>query len=141
VTYQEVNKLRLGLEYSIGQWSQYDNPAKPETLQNNNRLAIGVEYLPDYTSYNSYAKKMYYRGGFFTGTDPRSVNGEQLKHTGVTLGIGFPIIMPRQQLSFLDLSFELGRFGVKDVLQENYAKLTLGFTLNDNSWFFKRKFN
>lgn len=141
ITYEEVNKLRLGIEYSIGQWSQYENPAKPEPLKNNNRLAIGIEYLPDVTSYNRYAKKMYYRAGFFTGTDPRSISREQINHTGITFGLGFPIIMPRQQLSFFDVTFELGQFGVKDVLQENYAKLTIGFTLNDNSWFFKRKFN
>lgn len=141
ITYEDVNKLRIGLEYSLGNWSQYNNPAKPETLMNNSRLAVGFEYLPDATSYNSYSKKMFYRAGFFTGTDPRSVNNEQIKHAGITLGLGFPIIMPRQQLSFLDINLELGQFGVKDVLQETYAKLTLGFTLNDNSWFFKRKFN
>jgi hypothetical protein len=141
IAYEEYTKLRLGLEYSIGQWSQYNNPSKPESLTNNSRLSFGIEYVPDATSYNSYTKKMFYRGGFFTGTDPRSAGGEQIKHTGITLGLGFPIIMPRQQISFFDLSLELGQFGVKDVLQEKYAKLTLGFTLNDNSWFFKRKFN
>ena len=141
LTYQEINKLRIGLEYSLGQWSQYENPAKPATLMNTSRFAVGFEYLPDATSYNSYSKKMYYRAGFFTGTDPRVVSGEQISHSGITLGLGFPIIMPRQQLSFFDISLELGQFGVKEVLQENYAKLTLGFTLNDNSWFFKRKFN
>ena len=41
----------------------------------------------------------------------------------------------------MNLSFELGQMGVADVLQERYVKLTVGFTLNDNSWFFKRKFN
>lgn len=141
ITYQEVNKLRIGAEYSLGQWSQYNNPAKPETLKNSSRFAVGVEYQPDATSYNSYSKKMFYRAGFFTGTDPRSVGGEQIGHTGVTLGLGFPIIMPRQQLSFFNIGLEIGQFGIKEVLRENYAKLTLGFTLNDNSWFFKRKFN
>lgn len=141
VTYQNINKLRIGLEYSLGMWSQYDNPAKPDNLVNNSRFALGLEYRPDATSYNSYSKRMFYRAGFFTGTDPRSVGGEQIGHTGISLGLGFPIIMPRQQLSFFNVSLELGQFGIKDVLQENYARLTLGFTLNDNTWFFKRKFN
>ena len=141
VTYEEINKLKLGVEYGLGQWSQYENPAKPENLLNSGRFAVGLEYLPDATSYNSYTKKMYYRAGFFTGTDPRAIDGEQLKQTGISIGVGFPIFMPRQQLSFFDLSLELGRIGVKDVIRENYAKLTFGFTLNDNTWFFKRKFN
>ncbi len=141
VAYEQANKIRLGLEYSTGKWSNFSNPAKPEQLKDSYRLALGVEYIPNATSYNSYGKRMAYRAGFFQAGDPRTVNGAQLKQTALTLGFGFPIIMPRQQLSFVDVSVEAGKLGVKDVLTETYFKLNLGFTLNDNSWFFKRKFN
>ncbi|MCB0608903.1 MAG: hypothetical protein H6562_07750 [Lewinellaceae bacterium] len=141
ISYEQINKLRVGLEYSSGKWSKFANPAKPEQLTDSYRFAAGVEYVPNLTSYNSYTQKIYYRAGFYQAGDPRTVNGQQLKQTAVTLGFGFPIIMPRQQVSFVDLSLEAGKFGVKDVLTESFIKLNLGFTLNDNSWFFKRKFN
>jgi hypothetical protein len=75
------------------------------------------------------------------GTDPRTLDGAQSQFWGVTLGAGFPIILPRQQISFLNIAFEGGRLGVANVLEETYFKISFGFTLNDNSWFFKRKFN
>ena len=45
------------------------------------------------------------------------------------------------QVSFINTAFEFGRAGVDGELEENFVRLTFGFTLNDNSWFFKRKFN
>lgn len=84
---------------------------------------------------------MRYRLGFYYGTDPRSIGTEQVTRYALTLGTGFPIVLPRQQVSFMNTALEIGRFGVPDVLQETFVKLSVGFTLNDNSWFFKRKFN
>jgi hypothetical protein len=79
--------------------------------------------------------------GAFYENDPRTFNGDQLSKRGVTVGLGLPLTLPRQQTSFVNLAFEGGQFGLQDVITENYIKMTLGFTLNDNSWFFKRKFD
>ena len=59
----------------------------------------------------------------------------------MTLGFGLPVVLPRQQLSFINFAVEAGQFGLADQLRENYVKIQVGFTLNDNTWFFKRKFN
>ncbi len=141
VTYEEYSKLKLGAEMRYGQWSDYTNDAQPETLLNSYRFALGSEWIPDAGAFNSYFARVRYRAGAFYETDPRSVNGEQLTGYGLTLGAGFPIILPRQRISFIDFTLEGGRFGQADVLQETYVQITLGFTLNDNTWFFKRKFN
>lgn len=141
ILYQRVNKLRLGVDYSLASWNNYENEAKPEALKNTWRASVGVEYTPDYASYNSYLKRVRYRAGLYYRTDPRSYNGEQVNEYGLSLGCGFPVIMPRQQTSFVNLAVEAGQLGVSDGLQETFARLTLGFTLNDNTWFFKRKFN
>ena len=80
--------------------------------------------------------------GFFYGQDPSNLRWySQLTEYGLSFGLGFPIIMPRQQTSFINLAVEAGRFGLSEGLQETFVKMTIGFTLNDNSWFFKRKFN
>ena len=141
ITYEQINKLKLGLQYEIGRWSQYENEAKQENLMDTYRFSFGAEYVPNILSYNNYFERVYYRAGFYYGTDPRHIDGSQLKSLGLTFGVSFPIVMPRQQVSFFDLAFEIGQFGLNEVLNETYGKLTLGFTLNDNTWFLKRKFN
>lgn len=141
LTYQHINKLLVGVEYSRTAWSAYENTSKPESLSDTWRAAIGLEYIPNYASYNNYWARLRYRLGFYYGLDPRSIGSDQMTKYALTLGAGFPIVLPRQQVSFVNTSLELGRLGVPDVLQETFVKLTVGFTLNDNSWFFKRKFN
>ncbi|MDX1940396.1 MAG: hypothetical protein SFU99_07585 [Saprospiraceae bacterium] len=141
IVYEQLNKFKIGAEYSTGKWSEYQNEAKPETLADASRLAFGLEYIPEYNSYDSYLRRMRYRAGFIYTKDPRVINNDQIKEYIVTIGAGFPIIMPRQQISFINLSIEAGQFGITDAIKENFVRMTLGFTLNDNTWFFKRKFN
>lgn len=139
--YDDLNKLRLGVDASFTNWSQYENGAKPEELANAYRFAAGAEWIPDIESYNNYLQKVRYRLGVFYGTDPRTVNGQQVTEYGLSLGMGLPLIRPRQQTSFIDLAVEVGQFGLQEAVRDTYIQMTVGFTLNDNTWFFKRKFN
>lgn len=137
IMYQNPGKLRLGAEFYTGRWSNYENDAKPETLVDSRRIAVGAEYIPEIGSYNSYLKRIRYRVGAYHQTDPRL---EDLDKYALTIGFGLPVILPRQQTSFVNLAFEFGKFDTPDAIKENFIKLSLGFTLNDSSWFFKRKF-
>lgn len=139
--YQNDNKLNIGVEYGMSNWSGYENSLKPEQLADSYHLAIGAEYIPNFISYNNYWERVRYRVGFRYATDPRTLGGTQVGGYALSMGIGLPVILPRQQISFVNLALELGRTGVDGVLEEDYARISLGFTLNDNSWFFKRKFN
>lgn len=142
IVYEQPNKLKLGAEYSTASWSNYKNEGKEESISfsDANRMAFGLEWIPDFNSYNDYFSRVRYRAGFVYATDPRSIAGEQLKQYSVTIGAGFPIVLPRQQLSFINLSVEGGQFGLPDSVRENFVRITFGFTLNDNTWFLKRKF-
>ncbi len=137
VMYQHLNKLRFGLEYSYANWSNYENEAKPDRLYDSNRIAIGAEYSPNASSYNNYLQRIRYRAGFYYKDDPRL---EDLKNYALTLGFGLPVILPRGQTSFVNIAFEFGRFETDNQIDENFMKLSLGFTLNDGTWFYKRKF-
>lgn len=140
--YEEINKLFLGAEVGRGQWADYFNEGQPgDRLLNANRLAFGIQYIPDINSYNSTWKRMRYRFGLRIEDDPRAISGMQARKNALTFGLGMPILLPRQQVSFFNIAVEIGRFGVPQVIDETYAQLTLGFSLNDNSWFYKRKFN
>ncbi len=135
--FQDLGKFRLGAEYQFQGWSNYENDAKPESLVNSRRIALGVEYIPDVSSYNNYIKRIRYRAGIYHRTDPRL---EDLTQYAVTLGLGLPLVLPRQQTSFVNVAFEFGQYNTSDAIKETFVKIALGFTLNDGSWFFKRRF-
>lgn len=139
VMYQDLNKLRVGAEFGIESWSGFTNPVEPVSLENTYSVAVGAEWTPDAKSYNSYAKRMQYRAGFRYNTDPRGTDGS-LTYRSLTFGLGFPIISKGTQ-SFLDWGFEIGSFGEDNGLQESFFRTTVGFTINDSGWFFKRRYN
>lgn len=140
--YEKVNKFRVGLDYSASQWSNYTNDVIPSTLVNSWRVALGGEILPNYNSYNNYLDKVRYRLGLYYENDPRLDEfNEQLTTLGLVLGVGMPITLPRGQTSFFNLGLEVGQIGTEQSLNETYFRVNLGFTLNDNYWFFKRKFD
>jgi hypothetical protein len=138
LVYQKTDKWRIGIEYGVANWSNYENDAKPETLFDSRRIAVGAEFIPNATSYNNYLQRIRYRAGFYHRTDPRL---EDLNQYALTFGLGLPVILPRQQTSFVNLAFEIGRYDTSGAIEETFVKMSLGFTLNDSSWFFKRKFN
>lgn len=144
--YTKVNRLRLGIDFKYQSWSEYINDLVAAADLNRDdenvwRLGIGGEYVPDARSYNKYLKKVRYRFGAFYSKDPRSVQDDHLLKYGATVGFGLPVILPQGKKSFVNLAFEVGQIGLADALRRTYFKINLGFTLNDNTWFFKRKFN
>jgi len=82
-------------------------------------------------------KRVAYRIGGYYFDDPRQ---DDIKAYALTIGAGFPIVMSRNRTSFVNLAFEYGS-QISDSIDEDFWRINLGFTLNDNSWFFKRKFN
>lgn len=141
VHYQVVNRLNVGVEYGSTNWDSYTNSLKPDQLTASSYVAIGGEFIPNYKSYNSYWERIRYRAGIRLESDPRTLDGQQVESRSITLGFGFPLVMPRQQVSFVNTTVEFGNIGVDNILEENFVRFTFGFTFNDNSWFYKRKFN
>ncbi|MBL7828843.1 MAG: hypothetical protein JNJ57_19570, partial [Saprospiraceae bacterium] len=124
----------------IESWSGYQNEVRPETFRNTISISGGIEYTPDYISYNRFGKRIRYRVGGYYRQDPRTVNNSNFDDIGLTLGMGLPLILPRQQTSFINAALEIGKIGTDSPIEETYFKFTLGFTLNDNTWFYKRRF-
>jgi hypothetical protein len=140
IQYVNADKLKVGAQFGLDNWANYKNELRPESLRNTFSVSAGVEWIPEWNSYNHYMRRMRYRAGAYYRQDPRSVNGTNLDDMGITLGFGCPLILPRQQASFINMAFEAGRIGANSPIEETYVRITLGFTLNDNSWFFKRRF-
>jgi hypothetical protein len=140
IQYVDAVKFKAGFQFGLDLWKNYVNEARPEGMRNTISASTGIEYTPNAFSYNRYLKKVRYRAGAFYRQDPRLIYGKNLNNVGINLGLGFPITLPRQQTSFVNFAVELGSLGEGTVIKEQYVKLSLGFTLNDNTWFFKRRF-
>ncbi len=134
-------KMKLGGQLGVETWSAYKNEARPnDNLRSTFSASVGAEFTPDPISYNRYLKRVHYRVGAYYRQDPRVVDRKNVDDVGVTFGFGFPLILPRQQTSFINSAFEIGKLGTDSPISEAYYRITLGFTLNDNTWFFKRRF-
>lgn len=138
--YEKAQALTAGVNFSARPWSNYENEARPEILMDTWRLGFGAAYTPDATSITSFFKRVEYRVGFHYQTDPRSLEGEQGFEYGISAGLGLPFILQRQ-FSFVNFNFEYGRRGMETVLKENFFRVSLGLSLNDNQWFIKRRYN
>jgi tetrahydromethanopterin S-methyltransferase subunit F len=141
IMYEESDKLRVGVNYTSTKWSNYTNAARQsEKLGNASKLALGVEYTPNANSFTSFWNRVRYQAGYFTGKDARIFKNEQIVHSGFTVGMGMPLKLPRNQISFMQVTLEKGKFK-HSYLTTDYYQLNLGFTLNDNGWFYKRRFD
>lgn len=144
MTYMKGNRYQVGLNAELTNWSDFKLEDKNDlglTYQNTLRLSIGGEWTPDVNSFKNYMRRVRYRAGMFYETDPRKIDGKTFDSYGLQIGFGFPVLLPRQQISFLDLALEGGRRGNSEIQQDTYVRIRLAATLNDNSWFYKRKFD
>ena len=140
ITYISGAKFALGANYGITKWSEYFNPASQESLVNTKRYSIGGYYRPDPSSITNFMARVYYRFGLYFKEDPRVVQSQNINTYGVSLGLGLPLVFQRK-ISHLSIGFDYGTRGTSEVLNENFYKISLGFTFNDDEWFIKRKFN
>ncbi|MEL6122399.1 MAG: hypothetical protein AAFR14_01655 [Bacteroidota bacterium] len=138
--YYGANKFGLGIDYRYSNWSAYRNEANPETLDDTYRIALGGYFRPDYQDLNNFLKRMSYRFGVYFEQDPRLINDTRISTTAVTFGMGMPLAWQRRFSNF-DIGVTFGKRSVEEVLSENFAKITFGFTFNESDWFIKRKFN
>lgn len=115
----------------------------PTTLNNarfsaSNKISVGGYYVPDYTSFSNYLKRITYRGGFKHENTGLIISGNSINDTSLNVGFGLPL--GSSSFSNLNLGFEIGKRGTKNsgLVQENYMNVFIGLSLNDK-WFTKRK--
>ncbi len=140
MTYFHENQFAIGFDFKRTFWSNYRNDANPEELNNTTRIALGGYYRPNYKSINSFWERITYRAGLYIEEDPRAIDGQSIDNMGLTLGFGLPFSWQRK-FSQLNLGINIGQRTLDNILKENFIKINLGFTFNDNEWFYKRKYN
>jgi hypothetical protein len=130
------DRLTIGLDYQKQLWSNALFYGSKDTLSDNTRIALGVEYLPSVFAMH-YFQAIKYRFGLYYTDSYMNYPSGNLKNVGLTLGVGLPL---RGQKSALNLSFDAGKILTPSAsfISENYFKLSVGVTFNE-LWFFKRK--
>ena len=138
--YNANYKFQASVQYSLVHWEDYANTAKPEVLKNTANFSFGLAYTPNIQSFDNLLDRVTYRFGLKLGNDPRFVGNEQLKNLTVTFGGSVPFVFQRK-VSFVNFAVEMGNVGIAEKLRSKFVQLKLGFTLNDDEWFLKRKYN
>lgn len=138
----EDKKWFLGTEYSFQGFKDFSNEFLEDdnvVYQNASTVSLGGFFIPDYDAFNGYLKRVTYRAGMHFGNSGMVVNTKEIKNLGITFGVGLPL---GRSLPNINIGFELGRRGTStaDLVEENYAKINVGFSFND-LWFRKRKIN
>jgi len=138
----EDKKWFLGGEYSFQQLSSFSNEfIATENLgyQDASTIRFGGFFVPDYSSFSGYLKRITYRAGVRFAKTGMLVNNQEIDDFGITFGFGLPL---GNSFSNANLGLEYGKTGTTsaNLVQENYFKVIIGLSLNDR-WFQKRKIN
>lgn len=140
IMYENVGKTRLGINMTYGKWADFSSDIMSSNYDNSLGISLGGEIIPKIDAFGDYLKTVRYRASLQYRKDPKVFAGNQLTDMSVHVGAGFPIYVNRQ-LSMLNLGLEYGVFGQGMSLTERYLKINFAFSLSDNMWFFKRRFN
>ncbi|MBD3629182.1 hypothetical protein [Cyclobacterium sp.] len=139
VTYEKINKFAIGVEAQFQDFSDYRGfNASQSNLGNAYKLSLGGQYIPDAFSLESMLSRSTFRAGLEYERLPYLLNQNQIDDIGINFGTSLPIY----SLSLLNLAVKVGTRGtVNDgLVRENYFKVSLGISINDNSWFYKKVF-
>jgi hypothetical protein len=137
--YEKTNKLRILGGFRSESWSNYSSPYEDYKFADEWQAQAGIEYIPEWNSYNSLLRRIRYRGGVEYGANRYQLDGTQGSTLRLTTGVGFPVKLARKQISFINLGLEYTALDAVETKQ-NIFQFNLGFQLNDDSWFYKRKY-
>lgn len=132
--------LVINADYRQSNWSGLNKSGSGVQLGNSNNMAVGIEFVPSYRPSATYYQVLRYRLGGYKENSYMRINGQQLTDYGITAGIGFPIMKGK---TFINLAFAAGKKGAPGsgaIINENYYKINLNFTLVD-FWFNRLKFD
>jgi hypothetical protein len=137
---------RAGIDIQGADWTKYSSYGEQDSLGNSYKVRVGGSYMPSGGTYNkSYWSNVEYRGGFYFGNDIYKLRGKQIKTQAVSLGLGLPFKSGAGNFfaGTLNLGLQLGSRGTIDngLLRDGFTRYTIGFTVNDATWFRKRRYD
>ena len=119
----------------LGDWDAFE-------YNNSLRFALGGEKMGDLLS-TQYFERMSFRAGVHFEQGKLSVLNqasnefETMNDFGIHVGLSVPV---RKMKSLINISFQWGCYGTKDILKKNYAQIGLSLSTSD-TWFKKQKYD
>ncbi len=135
VNYTFNNKLTIGADYEHRNWKETTYFGKKDTLVSTNKLALGMQYIPNPRG-RRYIDHIQYRIGFNTNNQYYKVlNNNSAQDYTFSLGLGLPT---RTGKSIMNIAIEYGRMGQTSILREDFLRISFSASINER-WFFKPK--
>jgi hypothetical protein len=137
-------KWFVGAEYHNKDMSAFKNEflnADNVGYEKASNFIIGGYFIPNYQALSGIYNRMTYRAGFRSSSTGMIVNGETIKESLFSFGIGLPMGGTyNDRFSNLNVGIEIGSKGTvsADLVKENYFGINIGLALNDK-WFIKRR--
>jgi len=139
ISYEKINKFVLGLEAQHQNFKEYRNfKGGSDDLQNAYKIGLGAQYVPNIYSMDNMWERITFRAGLEYEQTPYNIGGESIKDIGINFGGSIPM----NNLSLMNIALKYGSRGNTNngLVRENYFKISLGISINDNTWFYKRVF-
>ena len=137
-TFELPFKLLVSADYEYTHWENFKPFGSPESRQvaSTGRYYLGADYIPKFNRSLRYLDQVSYRAGVNFGPAYYAPNGNQIKETGVSVGLGLPI--GRGGASMLSLAFTGGERGYvsSNMIRERFYRVTVAWAFADR-WFEK----
>lgn len=140
ISYTFDNRLNIEADFTYQPWknAKYitEENVEATTLENRWKVAVGAQYQHNPRG-GSFLHRMQFRCGAFYNRDYISVDGNNLKDYGISIGFGIPAPSSK---TMINLGFEYQRRQTSPVklVTEDYFNITLGINFNE-MWFWQNK--
>ncbi len=133
VSLHRSDRWMVGADFSFQDWSGYEAFGDQDSLAMSMQMALGGQYRID---------KVYIRGGVRYHQTYLQIDGNQLTEFGISFGIGVPVYNKAYSVSLLSIGVEAGKRGTtaNGLIQENFGRIWLNFTMNQERWFKRREY-
>lgn len=147
LAYQYKDKLTISADYTLQNWSDVKHLEESFTYNDRQRIAAGVEYIPNPIS-KKFLSKLSYRAGIYYCSPYTKIKDagtgefyDGAKEIGVSGGFGFPLTLFQRKTMFsitgqyIKLTPSANKF-----MSEDRFVIKIGLTLNE-PWFMKWRVN
>ncbi|MEQ9424438.1 MAG: hypothetical protein RJQ09_08485 [Cyclobacteriaceae bacterium] len=139
LAYEKLLKLTIGVDLTYEKWSNaVDFTGSTDGFRDSFGAALGLEWIPDVNSVDTYFERISYRVGFSYKQSPYLANNSNVDDFGINFGWSLPV----GRGSSFDMGFRFGQRGNLNInpIRERYFKALVGVTINDR-WFQRRRFD
>lgn len=136
------DKWIIGADFVRQDWSETsfrETPGVDFTTSASTQFKAGFEYTPNRNDIRYYLKRVSYRAGVYYENSYMNLNGNNIKSTGVTLGINLPVYTDHNAVG---LAVDMGQRGSlkNNLIRERYIMFIINIHLHD-IWFKKFRYD